>query len=150
MRAISELLPDVTWAPAAAFWSACAQNELRFPHCARCGRYQWYPRDFCAGCMGDEFDWAEIDPVGFVYSYTVVRRAFLPGSDVNVPFTVLQVQFDHAPGVTLLTNLADERQADGVRVGARVRVAFTEVDDPKSGNTVTMPYVRLDEASDPG
>lgn len=146
MRAVSELLPEVGWEPLAPFWSACAQHQLRFPRCIRCGRYQWYPRDFCAGCMGDEFTWTAIDPVGLIYSYTVVRRAFLPGSGPSVPFTVLQVQFDHAPGVTLLTNLADEGEAPRVRVGARVVVSFVEVDDPQNGGSVTMPYVRLDES----
>ena len=44
-----------------------------------------------------------------------------------VPFTVLQVQFDAAPGVTLLTNLADECDAPSIRVGSRVVIEFTEV-----------------------
>ncbi|WP_111510810.1 Zn-ribbon domain-containing OB-fold protein [Mycobacterium kyogaense] len=147
MRAISELLPDVSWEPLKPFWAACAQREMRFPQCVRCGRFQWYPRDFCAGCMGEEFIWAAIDPVGTVYSFTVVRRAFLPGSRAKVPFTVLQVQFDEAPGVTLLTNLADESQAPLVRVGSRVVASFTDVDDPKGGAPVTMPWVRIVESS---
>jgi len=97
--------------------------------------------------MGEEFTWDAIDPVGFVYSYTVVRRAFLPGSGPSVPFTVLQVQFHHAPGVTLLTNLADESEAPRVRVGSRVVMNFTEVEDRNNGGTVSMPYVRLDESA---
>ncbi|CDO30870.1 Zn-ribbon domain-containing OB-fold protein [Mycolicibacterium porcinum] len=145
MRAISDLLPDVDWKPMREFWTACAHHELRFPQCVRCGRFQWYPRDFCGGCMGEEFCWAAIEPIGYVYSFTVVRRAFLPGSRDRVPFTVLQVQFDEAPGVTLLTNLAEENQASRVRVGAKVRVAFTEVGDPGRDVAVTMPYVRIIE-----
>lgn len=142
MRAISDVLPDVQWAPAAPFWAACARHELRFPRCRQCGRYQWYPRDLCGACHGDEFDWAEITPAGTVYSYTVVRRAFLPGSLHAVPFTVLQVQFDAAPGVTLLTNLADECDAPSVRVGSRVVIEFTEVSS--ATGTVTMPYARIE------
>jgi hypothetical protein len=58
-----------------------------------------------------------------------------------VPYTVLQVQFDGAAGVTLLTNLADESEASLIRVGSRVAVAFTET---SSGDrTMTMPYVRV-------
>lgn len=144
MRAISDLLPDVTWPPVAPFWAACARHELRFPRCRRCGRYQWYPRDLCGACLGDAFDWAEIPPTGTVYSYTVVRRAFLPGSDHRVPFTVLQVQFDAAPGVTLLTNLADEGDAPAIRVGTRVVIAFTEV--VTAQGTATMPYARVIDA----
>lgn len=94
--------------------------------------------------MSDTYSWTAIDPVGDVYSYTVVRRPFLAGSEDNLPFTVLQVQFDQAPGVMLLTNLADEGAAARVRVGARIAIAFTEVSDHVRGGTVTMPYVRLD------
>jgi uncharacterized OB-fold protein len=147
MRPISDLVPDVAWEPLAPFWSACANRELRFPRCVRCGRYQWYPRDFCAGCIGDEFNWATIDPVGHIYSYTVVRRPFLPGATSSVPFTVLQVQFDDAPGVTLLTNLADEGDAPGVHVGAPVDVSFIDVRTSSDGAPVTMPYVRLRQSA---
>ena len=142
MRPISDLHPDVTWAPLAPFWAACARHELRFPRCGQCGRFQWYPRDVCGTCLSVQFDWFEIDPVGTVYSYTVVRRAFLPGAERAVPFTVLQVQFDEAPGVTLLTNLADERDSAAVEVGSRVAVVFTE-----TPGGVTMPYVRVRAAS---
>jgi uncharacterized protein len=147
MRPISDLVPDVSWEPMAPFWSACAKRELRFPRCTRCGRYQWYPRDFCAGCMSDQFSWEAIDPVGSIYSYTVVRRPFLAGVTSNVPFTVLQVQFDHAPGVTLLTNLADERDAPGVHVGVPVEVSFTDVRGPANGARMTMPYVRIRQSA---
>jgi uncharacterized OB-fold protein len=98
----------------------------------------------CGACLGDAFEWAEIPPTGTVYSYTVVRRAFLPGSDHRVPFTVLQVQFDAAPGVTLLTNLADEGDAPAVRVGTRVVIAFTEVATVRG--SATMPYARVIDA----
>ena len=141
MGAISDLLPDADWPPVAPFWAACARHELRFPRCRQCGRFQWYPRELCAACLGDDFEWAAIHPVGTVYSYTVVRRAFLPGAEQTVPYTVLQVQFDGAAGVTLLTNLADESEASLIRVGSRVAVVFTET---SSGDrTMTMPYVRV-------
>jgi uncharacterized protein len=139
--AISDLLPEADWPPLSAFWAACARHELRFPQCRQCGRFQWYPRELCAACLSDDFDWAAINPVGTVYSYTVVRRPFLPGAERTVPYTVLQVQFDDAAGVTLLTNLADEADAPLVRVGSHVAVAFTEVSN--RDRTMTMPYVRV-------
>jgi uncharacterized OB-fold protein len=142
MRAVSEVLPDANWSPVAPFWAACVEHQLRFPRCRRCGRHQWYPRELCGACLSDDFEWAEIAPFGTIYSYTVVRRPFLAGAEQSVPFTVLQVTFDDAPGVMLLTNLADEREAGLVQVGRRVAVAFTEVSNGQ--RTVTMPYVRID------
>ena len=69
-------------------------------------------------------------PQGSVFTFTVVRRPFLPGATkADVPLTTVMVELDDAPGVRLVARLAD-----GVdpRIGMRVTAVFEhhgEVDD---------------------
>jgi uncharacterized OB-fold protein len=141
VSAVSDLLPDTAWEPLRPFWEATGRSELRFPQCDRCRRFQWYPRALCGGCGGDAFSWTRVATRCEIYSFTIVRRAFLEGAERRVPFAVLQVQFPQAPGVTLLTNLADDAQASDLVVGAPAEVEF--VDLPTPTGSISMPFVRL-------
>lgn len=128
-RPVSALLPNADWPLTQPFWSATARHELRFPRCLNCGQHQWYPRVLCRVCRSADFSWDLVDPQGAVYTYTVVRRPMVKGSEGSVPFAVLQLNFDEAPGVTFVTNLADESQCDRLAIGARVGLTFHQVDD---------------------
>ena len=124
---VSTLVPDVTWAATAPFWEGTADGDLRFPRCVRCGLHQWYPRVLCRQCLSPDFTWEAVAPEGSVYTWTIVRRPFVEGSEVALPFAVVQLQFDAAPGVTFITNLADESQADRLAIGAPTTVTFQEI-----------------------
>ena len=67
--------------------------------------------------------WEEVATTGTVYTATRVERAFLPGGQADVPFTVAFVELDGVEGVRLVTNLAD-----GVGIGDRVRADFVDHD----------------------
>lgn len=137
-RPVTALRPDKNWALTRSFWEGAALGELRFPRCERCGLHQWYPRVMCSACMSADFAWEAVAPDGQVYSYTVVRRPFIEGSEASLPFAVVLLQFDAAPGVTLITNLADEDQADRLAIGAASSVVFPDV-----GDGLHMPYAVL-------
>lgn len=138
-RPVSTLLPDVEWPVTREFWDGTAQGELRFPGCVDCGLHQWYPRVLCRSCMSDEFTWEKVDPEGTVYSYSVVHRPFVEGSEASLPFAVVLLQFDAAPGVTFITNLADETRSDRLAIGAKTSLLFHEV---RPG--LVVPYAVLD------
>jgi uncharacterized OB-fold protein len=131
------VVPDASWPVSAPFWDAAKREVLSFPQCASCGRFEWYPIPMCKHCGAREWEWPEVDPTGTIYSFTVLRRAFLPGLEANVPFPVLQVRFDAAPGVTLVTGLADLGQRDLVQIGAPIRMRFVEVGD------VSVPFAEV-------
>jgi uncharacterized OB-fold protein len=141
-RPVATMVPNPDWAVARGFWEATARGELRFPRCTSCGTFQWYPRARCRECRSSDFEWTLVAPHGTVFSYTIVRRPFLDGADRATPFAVLQVQFDEAPGVTLVTNLADESQADKVRIGAPISIEFHRIND-----RTWMPYATIEASS---
>lgn len=126
-RPVTALLPDLEWPLMRPFWQACTAGELAFPRCRACGQHQWYPRVLCRRCRGGDHEWAPVAPEGRVYSWSIVHRPFLEGADKSLPFAVLQVQLAQAPGVTFVTNLLDEGQADGLDIDAPVRIEFEAV-----------------------
>lgn len=133
------VLPDVDWPVAAPFWHAASVGELRFPRCDCCRAFQWYPVPVCPHCRARTWTWVPVGPEGEIYSFTVLRRAFLSGA--RVPTPVLQVRFPEAPGVTLVTTLADTDEMSRLAVGQRIRMEFV----PAAG--VSMPVARMFQES---
>jgi uncharacterized OB-fold protein len=104
----------------APFWRGCAQGVLLITRCAGCGTWYWYPPLGCRRCGGDKLEWTDAGRTGSVFSFTVAHRSFLPPGAADVPYAVVLVELDGAPGVRLLGNLVEGQPA----VGQRVRVEF--------------------------
>src|SRR5438874_7524274 len=81
------------------FWAAVQEGELKLPKCTVCGRWQWYPDATGTDCPGGELRWEPVPTTGTVHTYTCVRRAFLPGGQNDVPYTVAFVELDGVEGV---------------------------------------------------
>lgn len=92
--------------------------------------------------MSLEFTWEPVAPTGTVFSFTIVRRAMVAGSESSVPFAVVLVSLDDAPGVTFITNLLDDEQTKHLAIGARVRLVFEDVE---AG--LRMPYAVIETAA---
>jgi uncharacterized OB-fold protein len=131
-------LPDVHWPVTERFWEGCRHGELRFPRCDGCGSFTWYPVSHCPACHRKAFSWVAVSGHGHVHSLTVLRRAFLEGFEHLLPLDLLQVRFPDAPGVTLVTNLAEPDERQGLGIGSAVRIVFVPVDDE-----VTMPLASV-------
>jgi hypothetical protein len=125
--------PDVHTAP---FWDACRRRELRFQRCAACGRRRHPPIPGCPHCGGTAVEWVRVEGRGRVFSYTVVHHPAVPQLRERVPYTVVVVEFDDAPGVRLISNLIDVPPAD-VRVGMAVELEWDAV-----GGDVILPRFR--------
>ncbi len=138
-------LPDAGWPVAAGFWAAAQREHLAFPKCSTCGTFAWYPMTHCPDCRTKTFEWTDVGGHGVIDSFTVVRRAFLPGTSVNLPHYVLRLTFDDVPRVALISALADRRQASSVRVGARVEMVF-----PFVGDGFRMPLAAVVEPGEEG
>jgi uncharacterized protein len=105
-------LPEV----AQEFWSALEHGVLKMSRCSMCHTWLWYPDDVGPCCAGASVEWAEVTPTGTVYTFTTVRRAFLPDGASAVPFTVALIELDGVEGVRLVANLEDREWSIGDRV----------------------------------
>lgn len=105
------------------FWDAAASGELQFPACRSCERFHWYPMSRCPHCGAADIYWKAVDPVGSLYSWTIVSRAFDAAFANRTPYIVALVEFSGAPGVRLITNLIDIG-ANEIDFGMSVSPAF--------------------------
>jgi uncharacterized OB-fold protein len=99
-------LPDLTWQPAREFWEGAAAHELRLPFCPACGEPVWYPRP-CPACGIDRLVWRALSGRARLFSWTVVRRAFLPQYAEHLPLIVGLVVPAEAPTSRVATSLVD-------------------------------------------
>lgn len=134
-------LPDISWEPVAPFWAAAARHELALPRCDGCGAFAWYPKDRCRSCGGTAFTWTPVSGRGRLFSWTVVRHAFLPQFADLVPFVPGLVTIDEDPAVRLVTRIVDCEPAH-LRADQPVEVVFRELTFAGVRGAVTAPLFR--------
>jgi len=100
-------LPDLSDGRTAEYFAGAARGELVLPRCDECGRLVWYPEPRCPACAGATFTWSPVSGRGQVFSWTVVRRAFLPAFEEMVPFVTALVALDEDPAVRIVSYLVD-------------------------------------------
>lgn len=113
-------LPEV----AAEHWAGASLGELRMPHCKRCGQLWMPPARHCPNCLSDDIDWMAVGPLGRVLGVCTFHRSYIPGIDLELPYTVIHVVLDAGPQLYSNPVEPDAQLAVGDRVEARyVRVA---------------------------
>lgn len=118
--------PDLPMAD--PFWDAVAEDRCVLPRCSSCRSWQWYPETTRPDCPEGELEWVELAGTGSVYSYTVVRRSFLPGQPERAPYTIVLVEMDGASGPRFVANFVEEEDPE---IGQRVRLT-TGIADGRS------------------
>ena len=128
---MSRTFPEVMPLPSVTddtrpFWDACRRRELVVQRCTGCGAFRHPPSPVCWRCRRFPHEWARVSGRGTVFSFAVGHRAFMAELTEHVPYTVVVVALDDAPGVRLVSNLIGPR-AEEARIGLPVEVAFEEV-----------------------
>ncbi len=100
-------LPDLDDLRTAEFFAGAARGELVIPKCDQCGAFCWYPERACPGCEGETFTWTAVSGRGRLYSWAVVRRAFLPAFEAMVPFVTGLVALEEDPAVRIVSYIVD-------------------------------------------
>ncbi len=106
--------------------------------CTACDAVQFPPEDACRRCGGFDFGTRESAGRGHVESAVVVHHPVHPALRAHVPYAVVLVSLDDAPGVRIVGNVLN-RAPDAVAIGDAVQVAFEEVVDPEAGETLRIP-----------
>lgn len=121
-------VPDESSAP---FWSAAADHVLTVARCRRCGKLSMPPDVACPHCHATDpgFEFTPVSGRGVVRSWTVVRQAFLPGFDADLPFVLVDVELAEQAELRLIGRLLDGPKvldAD-LHVGHPVTVGFEDL-----------------------
>ena len=124
-------IPDADTQP---FWDGVAQGELRVPRCSACGHWIWQPRPLCPRCRAGDPSWIVLSGAGRVASWTVLHPPVLPVWAEKLPFVLLLVELDDAPGVRMVGQLVDadgtllqtDGTAEGIDFGVPVALRWRE------------------------
>jgi len=100
-------LPDLTDERTAEYFAGAARGELVLPRCDSCNRFVWYPEEECPHCGARSFTWTRVSGRGRVFTWTVVRRAFLPAFEEMVPFVTALVALEEDQAVRIVTYVVD-------------------------------------------
>lgn len=114
-------LPDIDDPLVGPYFTAAARGELRIPRCETCDRFVWYPEPVCPTCAGP-LGWQLVSGRGRLFTWAVVRRAFLPAFSDLVPFVTALVAIDEDPSVRLCSML--DAHPDRPTIGDAVEVTF--------------------------
>ena len=131
-------LPDTDWPPTREFWAAAARGELAVPRCDACRRWVWYPDGTCRFCGAQSCAWTPLSGRGRLFSWSVVRRAFIPQLAADVPYVPALVAIDEDPAVRIVSRIVDCEPAR-LRVDMPVRVVFRALRFPGVAGEVTAP-----------
>jgi len=122
-------LPDLTDERTAEYFAGAARGELVLPRCDSCNRFVWYPEDECPHCGARSFTWTRVSGRGRVFTWTVVRRAFLPAFEEMVPFVTALVSLEEDPAVRIVSYIVD-CDPDELAADLPVEVVFRPLQFP--------------------
>ncbi|MEU1401532.1 OB-fold domain-containing protein [Streptomyces sp. NPDC005728] len=127
------MLTPVADTDGAPFWEYAARGELRVQACADCAEPRFPPRPCCPHCQSFASEWRPVSGRGRVWSYVVPHPPLLPAYAEQAPYNVVVVELEDAPRIRLVGNLVshagarlDSLDPQGIRIGARVRVVFSD------------------------
>lgn len=114
----------------AAYWAAATQHVLTVARCGQCGTLTLPPDVVCTACGSTDpaYEFTAVSGRGVVRSWTVVRQAFLPGFDAELPFVLVDVELDEQFDLRVIGRLLNGTEAE-LRIGVPVRVAFEDLTD---------------------
>lgn len=120
-------VPNIHDPLTAPFWEAAARDQFVIRQCNNCKTYV-HPPVFgvCIECQSDDYSFVPISGKGRIYSYATIYDQRIPAFDKLLPFSVVSVELDDAPGIIFQTNLW-ETPIDQVEFDAPVDVYFEEI-----------------------
>lgn len=99
-----DILPVVDDVETEGYWSAAADGRLVVKACLDCDSWLHLPREYCSRCGSWNSGWRDVGTGGTIYTWTTVYHQI--HHSFPVPYTIVLVELDDAPGVRLLGNVA--------------------------------------------
>src|SRR6185503_14133090 len=114
------------------FWDGVEAHSLVVPRCSACDAWIWQPRPICPRCHAPEPKWVAVSGDARVVSWTALHPPVLSVWAEQVPFVILLVELDDAPGVRMVgqlvgddgTLLKTNGEPEGLTIGSRVALRW--------------------------
>jgi hypothetical protein len=108
------------------WWEAASRHRLVVQRCTACGATRHPPGPICPQCRSTASEWLDLRGTGTVFTFTVVRQAFIPSLAEQLPYVVIAVELDGAEGARIVSNLIDIEPCD-VSIGMHVEVVWEDM-----------------------
>ena len=106
--------------------------------CDDCGAFQQPPDEICGSCQGTNLSFRECPGEGTIESVAVVHQAVHPALKDVVPYAVVVVSLEGAPGCSAIGNILN-RDPSEVAIGQSVRATFEECPSEDREETLKIP-----------
>ena len=113
-------------------------GSISVQSCDDCGALQHPPEEVCCSCGATQLSWRRCSGDGRVESVAVVHQAVHPALKDAVPYAVVVVSLDDAPGVNAVGNVLN-RDPGQIEIGQRVRAVFEDATDAATGTALKIP-----------
>lgn len=115
-----------------AFWDAVAEHKLVVQRCSSCSTWIWQPRPLCPRCRSRDLTWSQVNGNARVVSWTALHPPVLAVWADKLPFVILLVELDDAPGVRMIGQLVDDSgtllttngEAEGIGIGSALSLRW--------------------------
>jgi len=118
-------MPYTIDADTAGFFEAAREGHLVVRSCSDCGANLHPPRQYCRHCGGWNTRWRKLTGRATLVTWTIVEQQMLP--TFEVPYTVVLVEPDEAPGVRFVGSLPG--RVESLQAGMAMAVTFETVGD---------------------
>ncbi|MCR9096148.1 MAG: Zn-ribbon domain-containing OB-fold protein [bacterium] len=109
----------------APFWAGLRDGEVRIQRCTDCGRWIFYPRSNCPGCLSNALAWETVSGRGVVHTFTVAHQPTNPLFSDETPQKLVIVELEE--GVHMASTLVDV-QPEAIEIGMAVEPVFEATD----------------------
>ena len=114
------------------------RGAISVQQCDDCQTLQHPPDELCCGCQGGNLSFRECSGEGHIETFAVVHQAVHPALKDSIPYAVVVVSLDDAPGVNAIGNVLNCDPSE-VAIGQAVRAVFEEVEPGDGGERLLIP-----------
>jgi len=108
------------------------EDALEGSRCRACGDTFYPPRTICLSCYHEGLDRVALSGHGTLYTFTIARMA-LPGSFVQAPYVIAQVQL---PDGVIIPTVLEDVDPETVKIGLELELVIERAMSDKEGNDV--------------
>ncbi len=120
------------------FYELKENGRIVASRCKKCGKTELPPKAFCVDCFDTDIEYVEVEPPGFVYTYSVSFYD-LDGSKLEKPIIWALIAFEEAEGGII--HRLGEVEPEEVYVGMDVVPEFRPKED-RTGSILDIKYFK--------
>jgi len=105
------------------FMDRLEQGKISGNRCKDCGKVYFPPRADCAGCLGNNMEWFDVDGKGKLVTYSKLEYAPV-GFENDIPYSIALLDFGN---YKVFGRLAGDIPEEEIKVGMEMKVVPNEL-----------------------